>query len=433
MLNPIFSFCVYQMEMIISYIFYGAVFETRFTPAKRLLIGGLLFSLGSGINLLLRNNATMNILSTFALTALYGSSCFDSTVLKSLFYSAIMGIINAAVEVAVVSLSSYVTGTAFGEYNSNFTLALFQAVLIKTFYFLIILILIKVLSPKENRNTFPLTFLIYPICAAGCQTIFWHICGMPDMDYHIQFLLSLASICIFASSILLFVTYSHQLKAASLSLQMQNELNRLQAEQSYYQILDQQNQQLMIYAHDAKKHLAAIQSLNNDPQINDYVAKLSKQLVDYTRNCHSGNKLLDVMLHKYAVDCELRGVRFEHDVKVCNLSQLDDIDLVAILGNLLDNAVTAAEQSQSKRIILNTVHRNAYSVIILSNSCDTQPKQSGGRLLSTKDNVNFHGFGLKSVAKAISKYQGDFEWSYDAEKHVFTVTVMIADKAKASV
>ena len=83
MLNPIFSFCVYQVEMIISYIFYGAVFETRFTPAKRLLIGGLLFSLGSGINLLLRNNATMNILSTFALTALYGSSCFDSTVLKS--------------------------------------------------------------------------------------------------------------------------------------------------------------------------------------------------------------------------------------------------------------------------------------------------------------------------------------------------------------
>lgn len=344
-----------------------------------------------------------------------------------------MGIVNAAVEVSVVFLSSFITGNAFDDYNSKFMLALFQAVSIKTIYFLIILILIKVLCPKENHNTFPLTFLVYPICAAGCQTIFWHICALPNMDYHVQFLLSLASICIFASSILLFVTYSHQLKATSLSLQMQGELNRLQTEQSYYQILDQQNQQLMIYAHDAKKHLAAIQSLNNDPQINDYVAKLSQQLVDYTRNCHSGNKLLDVMLHKYAVDCDLRRVRFEHDVKVCNLSQLDDIDLVAILGNLLDNAVTAAEQSESKWVMLNTVHRNAYSVIILSNSCDTQPKQSGGRLLSTKSDASRHGFGLKSVAKTISKYQGDFEWSYDAEKHIFTVTVMIADKAKTSV
>ena len=216
-------------------------------------------------------------------------------------------------------------------------------------------------------------------------------------------------------------------------MQIQSELNRLQTEQSYYQILDQQNQELMIYAHDAKKHLAAIQALNEDPAIGSYVTKLSEQLKDYSKSRNSGNKLLDVMLNKYDIDCKMRGIFFEYDVKVCNLSQLEDIDLVAILGNLLDNAVTAAEKSEEKWIVLNTVHRNAYSVIILSNSCDTQPKRSGNRLLSTKSNVNFHGFGLKSVAKAISKYQGDFEWSYDAEKHTFTVTVMIVDKVKASV
>lgn len=433
MLNPFFSLCVYLSEMVISYVFYAAVFENRFPPLKCLLIGCLLFSLGSGINVLFQNDAMINITSTFVINTVFGRTCFDSTVRKSSFYSAIMGIINASVEVSIVSLSSFITGDAFCDYNSNFMLALFQAVSIKTIYFIIILILIKVIRPKENRNTFPLTFLVYPICVAGCQTIFWHICALPSTDYHVQFLLSIASVCIFTSSIFLFVTYSHQLKATSLSLQMQGELNRLQTEQSYYQILDQQNQQLMIYAHDAKKHLAAIQALNNDPQINDYVAKLSQQLVDYTRNCHSGNKLLDVMIHKYVVDCELRRVRFEHDVKVCNLSQLDDIDLVAILGNLLDNAVTAAEQSEGKWVMLNTVHRNAYSVIILSNSCDTQPKQSGGRLLSTKKDVSLHGFGLKSVIKTISKYQGDFEWSYDSEKHAFTVTVMIADKVKTSV
>ena len=207
---------------------------------------------------------------------------------------------------------------------------------------------------------------------------------------------------------------------------MQSELNRLQTERSYYQILDQQNQQLMIYAHDAKKHLAAIQSLNNDPQINDYVAKLSQQLIDYTRNCHSGNKLLDVMLNKYDIDCKMRGISFEYDVKVCNLSQLEDIDLVAILGNLLDNAITASEQSSEKYISMSTVYRNRYSVIIVSNSCDTPPKQSGNHLISTKDGTGLHGFGLKSVAKAIQKYDGDYEWDYDADKYLFTFTVMVS-------
>ena len=60
MLNPVFSFCVYLVEMIISYIFYGSVFESRFTPVKRLLIGGLLFSLGSGVNILFHNNVIIN-------------------------------------------------------------------------------------------------------------------------------------------------------------------------------------------------------------------------------------------------------------------------------------------------------------------------------------------------------------------------------------
>lgn len=48
-------------------------------------------------------------------------------------------------------------------------------------------------------------------------------------------------------------------------MQVRSELSRIQSEKNYYQILEQQNQQLMIYAHDAKNHLAAIRSLNRDP------------------------------------------------------------------------------------------------------------------------------------------------------------------------
>ena len=216
-------------------------------------------------------------------------------------------------------------------------------------------------------------------------------------------------------------------------MQIQSELSRLQTEQSYYQILDQQNQQLMIYAHDAKKHLAAIQALNEDPAIGSYVTKLSEQLKDYSKSRNSGNKLLDVMLHKYDIDCKMRDISFEYDVKVCNLSQLEDIDLVAILGNLLDNAVTASEQSSEKYISVATIYRNRYSVIIVSNSCDTPPKLSGHHLISTKSGAGFHGFGMKSVAKSIKKYDGDYEWEYDAERQLFTVTVMIAGESKSSI
>ena len=103
------------------------------------------------------------------------------------------------------------------------------------------------------------------------------------------------------------------------------------------------------------------------------------------------------MLHKYIITCELRGIRFEYDIRSCNLSQLADIDLVAILGNLMDNAVSAAEQSEEKYISLSTCHRNSYSVIDLTNSCAAPPVQRGGRLLTTKADKLSHGFGMKSV------------------------------------
>lgn len=207
-------------------------------------------------------------------------------------------------------------------------------------------------------------------------------------------------------------------------------MTRLQTEQSYYQILDQQNQQLMLYAHDAKKHLTAIQALNDDPQIENYVMKLLGQLTDYTHNCHSGNKLLDVMIHKFTIDCEMKGICFDYEVKLCNLKVVEDIDLVAILGNLMDNAITAAEQSLDKKVSLATVIRNTYNVIVISNSCDIPPKASGRQLISSKEDKSLHGFGLKSIARTLKKYNGDFEWTYDLPSRTFTVTVMLSGSNK---
>lgn len=428
MLNPLFSLCVYLVEMVISYVFFFAVFETHYSQLRNIMIGCILFSFGSAVNIIFNNNGVLNVFATFAVNVVYAQVCFDAPLHKSFFYSAVLGIINVALEVAVVFTSSLITNNEFLDYNSNFILLIFQAITIKALYFLVILVLIKVLHPEEEQSRIPINFLIYPLVATVCQAIFWYVCSQSETSSRIQLLLTLASIFLFSSSILLFITYSHQIKKDSQALQAKRELSRLQTEQTYYQILDQQNQHLMLYAHDAKKHLAAIQALNDNPQITNYVTKLSKQLADYTHNCHSGNKLLDVMIHKYTVDCEMRGITFEYDVRVCNLARLEDMDLVAILGNLMDNAITAAEKSVNKTINLNTVHRNSYSVIVISNSCDTPPKQVSNRLLTTKQDNSIHGFGLKSVERTISKYQGDFEWNYDTDKRIFTVTVMLREE-----
>ena len=427
MLSPIASFGVYWAEMLIAYIYFSGILPKRFSPGKCFWVGFGLFSVASLLNLLSGNHATLNLCVSVAVSVLFAVTCFRGRAVRNAFYGIILFVMNGALEIVTIALSSAVTGNAFLDYNSDWLLFLFEAISSKGLYFLAVLIAIRVLNPRGSGTRVPLNFMVYPVVSVFCLLAFWRICAQPWCPGEVKILMAAAGGCLFASSVFLFITYARHAEKEQEAMEVKSELTRLQTEQSYYQILEQQNQNLMLYAHDAKKHLAAIQALNDDPQIDSYVSQLSRQLQEYARYCHSGNKLLDVMIGKYLMDCEIRGIRFEYDVKVCNLSQMEDADLVAVLGNLMDNAIAAAEGSSAKLVSLNTVHRNFYSVIILSNSCDIPPKQLGNRLISTKSDAGIHGLGLKSVEKAIRKYQGDYEWEYAPENKLFTVTVMVAD------
>lgn len=425
MLNPIISGIVFLTEMLIAYIFFSNVFEKRLPTAHCLALGCLFYGLCSAINILAGNNGVINWMFSVAINIVFSCFCFHGKPYLSVFYSFILSAVNGSMEVVVITIVGALTGSDFLEYNSNFPLLVLECSTSKILYFFLILVFSKLVKSQTNKNKLPFNLFLYPVCTAVCQVIFWYINMLPETPYATQNLLAIASLFLLVATILLFVTYQHQLEKDNETMQMKSEYEKLQTEKTYFQILEQQNQQLMIYAHDAKKHLEAIRDLNPDPQISGYISKLSEQLVDYTRNCHSGNKLLDVMIHKFCVDCGLRGIQFEYDVKSCNLSSVVDLDLVAILGNLIDNAMTAAEQSEGKIVLLATSWRNDYSIIIVSNSCDTPPKMVGNALVTSKPDQALHGFGLKSVKQTLKKYEGDYEWLYDDHEHMFTVTAMI--------
>ncbi len=425
MLNPIVSYLVIQCEMLICYIFYSTMFEKRFSAFKCLGIGWGFYSLCSVANLLSGNHGLVNLSAAVLINMLFGVYCFECSWKLSTFYAVILCAVNGAIETGVVSVVSAVTGNDIFAYNQNLPLLLLECSTSKILYFCMAFLISKMVRRKVSTAKLSFNLLLYPSSTVVCQIVFWYINISLETSYTTQLLLAISSLLLLVSTILLFVTYQQQIEKDRDSLLLKSAYEKLQTEKSYYDILEAQNEHLMMYAHDAKNHLEAIRSLNRDTQIDNYVIKLSEQLTQYSRGCHSGNILLDVMIHKYCVECEKRGIRFVYDVKLCNLKNIEDMDLVTILGNLIDNAVTAAEKSSLKMVSLETAKRNAYEVIIVSNSCDTPPKEMGGRLVTTKDDQNPHGYGLCSVKKTLKKYAGDFAWIYSEAEKTFTVTVML--------
>lgn len=425
MLNPIVSCVVYAFDMLIFYIFLSRTSEKSISSLRCIITGLILFELGSIINLIFQNNLWINTAVSIAIRICFGILCFNIRAFQATSYSIILVVINFALELGSVLVFSALTKTQPIDYNTNLALLIVECSTCKILLFLTCLILSHVVVPNTQWSKHQISLLFFPFSASICLAIFWFMCLQDNLAPNTPYLLAISSIIIFSSNVLLFITYQHQIEMDSERIRIKSENERLQTEKTYYDILEQQNQQLMIYTHDTKNHLTAIQALSNDPAIDDYIAKLLNQLRDYSSNCHSGNKMLDVMINKYVLDCERRDIHFDYYVRSCNLSSVKDIDLVAVLGNLMDNALTAAEQSKDRFVSLETTLRNGYNVVIICNSCDSTPYTHGGHLVTAKEDKKLHGYGLKSVSKTLKKYNGDFSWDYNELERSFIVTVMI--------
>ncbi len=432
MRDPVISSIVYAFDMLIVYIFYSRIAEKRLSTCKCVLLGLILFELGSAVNLVFQNNPLINSIVSIAVRFCFGIWCFNIRPFQAAGYSVCLTVINFALELGSILAFSALTHTGPTDYNANPALLIVECSTCKVLLFLTCLILSYIAVPSTRWSKHQLSLLLFPTLSGVCLAIFWYICLQDGIAPRIQYLLAFSSFLLFSSTVLLFITYQHQLETDSERIRMKSENERLLTEKSYYDILDQQNQQLMAYAHDAKNHLSAIQSLNTDPAIDRYIVALSDQLKTYTGNCHSGNMMLDVMINKYVLECERRDIRFDYYVRSCNLKNVEDIDLVAILGNLMDNAVTSAEQSQKRFVFLETTMRNGYSVVVISNGCDAAPETRGGRLVTAKEDKRLHGYGLKSVYKTLKKYHGDYSWEYNTLENTFVVTVMIGSPQQAA-
>lgn len=416
---------IWISEVPIYYLLMSGVAVRKRSIPVNLLIGCLMAAAMAGINILNRNNGIFNVGMTFSAVIAYGLLCYHISLPRAVFFSGVINLVLTITEFISVAFASTLLGLTADAYKYNSTFLIIGAVFGRTIQILCAVLIRDVFHRLSHRKRLPIHVILFPFVTLISIVMVEYIGVVEAVSAKSYRILVFSSILMLITSAVAILSQFHFLEAEEEYQQLKEESIRHRTERDYYAILEEQNSALMIYAHDAKKHLAAIRDLNTDPQITDYVDRLSNQLQSYARIGHSGNKLLDVMLEKYAISCRQKGIRFDYDVRLSNLSQLHDMDLVAILGNLMDNAVTAAENSKEKTIQLSTAQRNSFDILVITNSCDTPPAEKSHILLSTKDDPTRHGFGTKSIRRALEKYNGDFDWEYSEETHRFTATAMI--------
>ncbi|WP_408732848.1 GHKL domain-containing protein [Clostridium butyricum] len=99
--------------------------------------------------------------------------------------------------------------------------------------------------------------------------------------------------------------------------------------------------------------------------------------------------------------------------------------MCSIMSNLLDNSIESCIKSSNKNILLK-IHcfNKSFIIIKLINSCDKNPILKNNKLISSKQDITYHGYGINNIKKSVNKYSGNMTWKYDELNKEFSTIII---------
>lgn len=207
-----------------------------------------------------------------------------------------------------------------------------------------------------------------------------------------------------------------------------NEKNLLQQQMIAYEnqleIINQSMNTINLMKHDMKNHIFALQNLyeNDSNKASNYATQILSTLDDnmiYSKSCNVAfDSIINFKLHE--LEDEL--IQINVTVDAPNQLNISPYDITVILGNLLDNAITALKTPhENKCLDLKIKCSKGKLMIFMDNTFDGTLLLERGKLKSTKNDHN--GLGLINIYKSLENYNGYLTTEYIQNR--FLVTVLI--------
>lgn len=299
------------------------------------------------------------------------------------------------------------------------------AVLTVFLIFLCELITEKVVTDRKRAEIPPnLSLMFVPACSIAIilSLTYFDICTEKGV----------AIVCIGLLVINFIVLYLYNLLLESASQKYETEM--LKAKVRIYanqlDIILQSEEKIKALRHDMKHHMNELMLLakrHGVAEIQEYIDHMENFIRNPNEIVDSGNmeidSVLNYMLQKAGEELENVTVHVKLPEKIKH-----SFDINILLGNLLENAIEAARQTEQKYLNVNIALKKGVLKIRIENSflpagLVREEQQGGDRFLTTKKAKEQHGIGLKSVRKIVETYNGTMEVT--PQNEIFCVNLIL--------
>ena len=257
---------------------------------------------------------------------------------------------------------------------------------------------------KECLSAFLIAISVFAVSNISYLTINTPFSGRYSFEIaNIRTIVDLAGIAIL---------YAHLMQCCEMRARKELEAvqNVLQNQYAQY-VQSKESIELINYKYHDLKHQIAVLRSEEDPQKREaFLDEMEAEIRQYEAQNKTGNKVLDTVLTSKSLYCNKNGITFTCVADGKLLDHMHVTDICSIFGNALDNAIehVILIPDPEKRLIHLTVSaQKGFVFIKIENYCEAEISKNEEDLITTtkKDSKN-HGFGLKSIRKAVEKYDG---------------------------
>ena len=231
-----------------------------------------------------------------------------------------------------------------------------------------------------------------------------------------------AAVCSLLLLVIQFGLFEQEKKARE-----RQEIERILHNEREVRRISKENIELInIKCHDLKHQIAAIRRIADNEKWKASLKEVEKAILIYDSIAKTGNDTVDMILSEKCLRCERHNIKFTYIVQAECLVIFDEIDLYSLLGNALDNAIEASLQVEddTKRTISLRIGKSGDAVYIhFENYTENKIIFKDGFPVTTKENKQYHGYGMKSIKYITDKYKGHL--TVFVEDGMFNLDIMI--------
>lgn len=183
--------------------------------------------------------------------------------------------------------------------------------------------------------------------------------------------------------------------------------------------------------HDIKHQLHALVSMEDSGERARYMEEIRQAISIYDAVYQTGNAALDFVLREKHLLCQEYRIQFSCMADGKALDFLDTLDIYALFGNALDNAIESVmkEKNLEKRLInMQVVRRARILHIHMDNYCKEPVVFEDGLPVTSKEDKACHGFGVRSIRHIAEKYDGNAVLKNQDQRFILDILIPVPEE-----